>query len=586
MLQTTIDHTPSIRIYSQKSAVQSIVLQNGPGLKEFLIAGKNFPAPQVENVHVPYLLNPIDGRQRKVHFEVFGCQMNTNDTEIVWSILRNVGYTKVDDIKEADVILLVTCAIREHAEDKIWNRLKHIGAMKRQRGHRREPLQVAILGCMAERLKEQLLEKERCVDVVAGPDSYKDLPRLLAVTQNGQSAVNVLLSLDETYADVMPVRLNEDKVTAFVYEFLFESLNGSLILIFSYICRSIMRGCDNMCTYCIVPFTRGRERSRPIDSIIDEVRQLADQGVKEITLLGQNVNSYRDISTDIERIKPSSSVDGFKTVYKPKIGGTRFGELLHCVAEAVPQTRIRFTSPHPKDFGDDVLDAIKKHPNICKNIHLPAQSGNSNVLERMRRGYTRDAYLNLVDHIHSIIPNIGLSSDFICGFCDETDNEFDDTLSLIRRVRYNVTYLYAYSMREKTTAHRRYQDNVSDEVKQHRLRQMNVVFRDIAEIANRKFVGKEQIILIEGVSVRRHAFCLIRLYIPLIPQPSKRSPSEWFGRNDANLKVIIPLEPIENDCEDIIERRIPIAGDFVRVCITDSSSQSLKGKAMSRTKLQ
>lgn len=256
-----------------------------------------------------------------------------------------------------------------------------------------------------------------------------------------------------------------------------------------------------MCTYCIVPFTRGRERSRPMATIVHEVRKLAEQGVKEITLLGQNVNSYRDISTDTERIKSTSAVDGFTTVYKPKLGGTRFGELLHCVAEAVPQTRIRFTSPHPKDFSDDVLDAIRQHSNICKNIHLPAQSGNSDVLDRMRRGYTRDAYLNLVDHIHAIIPSIGLSSDFICGFCDETDDEFADTLSLIRRVQYNVTYLYAYSMREKTTAHRRFQDNVADDVKQQRLRHMNMVFRESAEIANRKFVGKEQIILVEGVSV-------------------------------------------------------------------------------------
>lgn len=474
--------------------------------------------------------------------------MNTNDTEIIWSILQNVGYTKVNDIKEADVVLVVTCSIREKAEDKIWNRLKHIGAMKRQRSHKRGPLQVGILGCMAERLKVQLLEKDQCVDVVAGPDSYKDLPRLLDISQNGQSAVNVLLSIDETYADIVPVRLNADSVTAFV---------------------SIMRGCDNMCTYCIVPFTRGRERSRPMISIVNEVQKLSEQGVKEITLLGQNVNSYRDLSTDIDRNKNKSSnavVDGFKTVYKTKVGGTRFDELLDEVAKAVPQTRIRFTSPHPKDFSDNVLDAIKRHPNICKNIHLPAQSGNSLVLERMRRGYTREAYLKLVHHIHSIIPSIGLSSDFICGFCDETDEEFSDTLSLIAQVEYNVAYLYAYSMREKTTAHRRFQDNVPDEVKQLRLRELNTQFRKSAELANRKFIGKEQIILIEG--------------------HSKRSDTEVFGRNDANLKVIVPLESIPINSKNQSNTKLLEPGDFIRVLITDSSSQSLKGKPLYHTILQ
>lgn len=472
--------------------------------------------------------------------------MNTNDTEIIWSILKNVGYAKVNDMKEADVVLLVTCAIREKAEDKIWNRLKHIGAMKRQRSRKKGPLQVGILGCMAERLKEQLLEKDQCVDVVVGPDSYRDLPRLLDVSQNGQNAVNVLLSLDETYADIMPVRLSNDSVTAFV---------------------SIMRGCDNMCTYCIVPFTRGRERSRPMTSIVREVQQLAEQGVKEITLLGQNVNSYRDLTTDIDRNKSSNAVvDGFKTVYKTKLGGTRFGELLDEVAKAIPQTRIRFTSPHPKDFSDDVLDAIKRHPNICKNIHLPAQSGNSLVLERMRRGYTRDAYLKLVDHIRTMIPNIGLSSDFICGFCDETDDEFADTLSLIDKVQYNVAYLYAYSMREKTTAHRRFQDNVPDEVKQFRLRELNNQFRKSAELANRKFIGQKQTILIEG--------------------PSKRSDTEWFGRNDANLKVIVHLDSIPVSHENLSVTKPLKASDFVRVLITDSSSQSLKGKPLYHTVLQ
>lgn len=259
-----------------------------------------------------------------------------------------------------------------------------------------------------------------------------------------------------------------------------------------------------MCSYCIVPFTRGRERSRPIDSIEGESRLLQEQGIKEITLLGQNVNSYRDLSTDPERSKLVSLTPGFKTVYKPKIGGMRFAELLQRVAEAVPEVRIRFTSPHPKDFPDDVLRVMAQHPNICKNIHLPAQSGNSDVLERMRRGYTRETYLELVDRIRDMMPKIGLSSDFICGFCGETDDEFQDTLTLMERVRYNVAYLFAYSMREKTTAHRRYKDDVPAEVKSARVRAMSAVYRAGAEEVNQQYVGREELILIEAVTAVKH----------------------------------------------------------------------------------
>uniref|UniRef100_A0A1B0D860 Uncharacterized protein n=1 Tax=Phlebotomus papatasi TaxID=29031 RepID=A0A1B0D860_PHLPP len=306
----------------------------GPGLKEFLIAGKNLPAPNraAEVESIPYLTSlDISGQNRRVFFEVYGCQMNVSDTEVVWSILRKHNYQKVEDIGDADIVLLITCAIREGAESKIWNRLHHLSIYKSKR-FREAPLQIGILGCMAERLKTKVLEKERLVDIVAGPDSYKDLPRLLAVTRDGQqSAVNVLLSLDETYADITPIRLNSSSVTAFV---------------------SIMRGCDNMCSYCIVPFTRGRERSRPMASIEEEVRHLQSQGVKEITLLGQNVNSYRDISTTPDK-EPTTLAPGFKTVYKPKIGGARFGELLERIAKAVPEVRIRFTSPHPKDFPEE-----------------------------------------------------------------------------------------------------------------------------------------------------------------------------------------------------------------------------------------
>lgn len=334
---------------------------------------------------------------------------------------------------------------------------------------------------MAERLKTQLLERERYVDVVAGPDAYKDLPRLLAITKRGdQRAVNVLLSLEETYADIVPVRMNADACTAFV---------------------SIMRGCDNMCSYCIVPFTRGKERSRPLESVVAECRQLGDeQAVKEITLLGQNVNSYRDVSVDEGREVVGTLASGFRTVYKPKKGGARFAQLLDAVAEALPQTRIRFTSPHPKDFPDEVLHVMRRHANVCKHIHMPAQSGSSTVLERMRRGYSREAYLELVERVRELLPGVTLSSDFICGFCGETEAEFEETVSLMEEVRYQVAFMFAYSMREKTTAHRRYEDDVEDGVKNRRLQRMIETFRRLATLENEKFVGTEQTVLVEGVS--------------------------------------------------------------------------------------
>ncbi|BFF90965.1 CDK5RAP1-like protein [Drosophila madeirensis] len=520
-------------------------IQRGPGLQDFFTVK---PASKLKlneeaeldgvETDVPYL-NSIDfhGHGRKVHFEVYGCQMNTNDTEVVWSILQQHGYVRCQELEDADLVMLVTCAVREGAEQKIWNRLRHLRAMKQRRGTKRQPLQITLLGCMAERLKERLLDQEQCVDVIAGPDSYKDLPRLLAVSRHyGNSAINVLLSLDETYADVMPVRLNTESPTAFV---------------------SIMRGCDNMCTYCIVPFTRGRERSRPLESIVNEVRALQEQGVKEVTLLGQNVNSYRDKGAGQAAEEPTSLVKGFKTVYKPKTGGIPFSELLQSVAEAVPEMRIRFTSPHPKDFSDEVLRVLRDYPNVCKQLHLPAQSGNTEVLARMRRGYTREAYLELVEHIREILPTVGLSSDFICGFCGETDAEFEDTVSLINRVQYNVAYLFAYSMREKTTAHRRYVDDVPVAVKTARLQRMVQAFREGATQLHKQFEGQQQLILIEG--------------------KSKRSDAHWFGRNDANIKVIVPaMDLLTDDTKNAPQRSIDV-GDFVVARIDESNSQVLKG---------
>lgn len=421
------------RATSSLAKKQTLLPDDKLTLKDFLVVGKNLPKPNevipIDEALPPYLQNvDISGNNRKVYFDVYGCQMNVNDTEIVWSILKSRNYQKTQNINEADVILMMTCSIREGAETKIWNQLVHLKGIKRRRSKKREPLQIAILGCMAERLKTKIVEQESEVDVIAGPDSYKDLPRLLALGKNGISAINVLLSLDETYADLMPVKLDQNTVTAYA---------------------SIMRGCDNMCTYCIVPFTRGKERSRPVDSIEREVRVLVEQqGIKEVTLLGQNVNSYRDMSMVPEEPEAAQLVPGFKTVYKTKIGGLRFAELLERVANISPELRIRFTSPHPKDFPNAVLDVIGRYPNICKSLHIPAQSGNSSVLERMRRGYTREAYLELVEHIREVLPDVSLSSDFICGFCGETDEEFADTLTLIDEVKYNVAYLFAYSMRE------------------------------------------------------------------------------------------------------------------------------------------
>ncbi|KAJ3646631.1 hypothetical protein Zmor_024210 [Zophobas morio] len=514
-------------------------LLNGPNLKDFF---KNENLKNQENIPeeevVPYLQNTNRyGQKRKVYFEVYGCQMNVSDTEIIWSILQKHNYVRTENLMEANVVLIVTCAIREGAESKIWGRLDYLKGVNKTKSLFSSKFKIGILGCMAERLKHKVLEKDHSVDVVAGPDSYRDLPRLLALTENSQKSVNVLLSLDETYADIMPVRLNENSVSAFV---------------------SIMRGCDNMCTYCIVPWTRGRERSRPIDSILKEIELLSQQGVKEVTLLGQNVNSYRDLSNSSDfylSSNPTKLAKGFKTVYKSKIGGRRFADLLERVADVDPEMRIRFTSPHPKDFPDDVLHIIKSRPNICKNLHMPAQSGNSNVLERMRRGYTRETYLELVNHIRYLLPEVSLSSDFICGFCGETEEEFEDTISLMKIVKYNTAYLFPYSMREKTAAHRRYTDDVPPEVKQKRLERMIQTYRTHTETLNKAQIGRLQLILIEGYS--------------------KRSKSQLAGRNDQNIKVIVPAGEVPQ--KDGNNNKLLEPGDYVVVQINAANSQVLKG---------
>lgn len=527
-------------VRSSSTASKLEAIRNGPGLEKFLVVGKNVPRPTAEQIHHPYIPANTDlGRGRKVFFEIYGCQMNNSDSEIVWSILQSSNYQRTETLDQANVILLVTCSIREGAEQRIWTRLRQLAAMKRDLA--KHDLQIGVLGCMAERLKTDVLEREKIVDVVAGPDSYRDLPRLLHLTESSdQRAVNVLLSLDETYGDVTPVRLNSDSVSAFV---------------------SIMRGCDNMCSYCIVPWTRGRERSRAVDSIRREVEHLAGQNVKEVTLLGQNVNSFNDRS---EEAADGSSQNynqrtGFSTVYKPKANGVRFGELLERIAKDHPEMRIRFTSPHPKDFPNDVIETIQRHPNICKSLHIPIQSGNTRVLERMRRGYSREAYLDLVRDVRGLIPGIALSSDFIVGFCDETEEEFQDTLSVMEEVKYHMAYMFAYSMREKTTAHRRYKDNVPADAKQERLQRLIRVYRRNVEEIYRAYVGRVELLLIEGTS--------------------KRSVDDLYGRNDGNVKVIVPR--IYNGSQGQPLELAP--GDFVATRIVDGNSQVLKGVPLSKT---
>lgn len=519
------DVTKSAKLQYQRNIR---LLPKGPELSDFFQKQNHDMDTHSENI--PYVQS-LDGNKQRVYLEIYGCQMNVNDAEVVSAILKQSNYEITTNLNNANIILLVTCAIRDNAEQKIWNRLRNLRHLKRKK----LVTKIGLLGCMAERLKHKIIEEEKMVDVIAGPDSYKDLPRLLSVSSEREAAINVMLSFDETYADITPVRLNPESKTAFV---------------------TIMRGCDNMCTYCIVPFTRGRERSRPVLSILDEIQKLSDQGIKEVTLLGQNVNSYRDTSETNFYDTKTNLVKGFNTVYKNKLGGLRFSDLLDRVSRINPEMRIRFTSPHPKDFPDEVVHLIAERANICKMIHLPAQSGNSNVLERMRRGYTREAYLNLVSDIRRVIPNITFSSDFIAGFCDETEEEFEETLTLLQEVKYGVAYLFAYSMREKTSAYRRYVDNVDNKIKLERVQRMSKVYRSEADKLNKSQIGQQQLILIEG--------------------ESKRSVKDLQGRNEGNIKVIIPKELIPTSYTSSTYEPIK-NGDYVAVHVCDANSQVLRG---------
>lgn len=439
--------------------------------------------------------------KRKLYIESYGCQMNFSDSEIVTSILQEGGYATTSNFETADVILLNTCAIRDNAEQKVRNRLKNFNYLKKKRPE----MVVGVLGCMAERLKTKFLEEEKIVDVVAGPDAYRDLPNLLSDAEEGQKAINVFLSKEETYADISPVRLNSNGVTAFV---------------------SIMRGCDNMCSFCVVPFTRGRERSRDPYSIIKECQDLLDNGYKEVTLLGQNVDSYK-----------WASEDGSETV--------NFAQLLERVALVNSDLRVRFSTSHPKDITDEVLYTMKKYENICKYIHLPAQSGNSRILKLMNRTYDREWYMNRIDAIRNILgDDCGISQDMITGFCSETEEEHQDTMSLMEYVKYDYGYMFAYSERPGTPAAKKLVDDISAEVKQRRLAEIIDLQLRLSQERNNRHVGKVQKVLVEGFS--------------------KRSEDFLQGRNDQNKVVIFPKENYKK-------------GDYVMVTITSCSTATLKG---------
>lgn len=439
----------------------------------------------------------VTGKKR-LYIETYGCQMNFSDSEIVAAVMRNAGFATTSIAEEADLIFLNTCAIRDNAEQKVRNRLVHLNAFKK----RKPELVIGILGCMAERLKTKLLEEEKIVDIVAGPDAYRDIPKLVEEAETGQKAVNVFLSREETYADIAPIRLGSNGVTAFI---------------------SIMRGCDNMCSFCVVPFTRGRERSRDPHSIVREAEQLFADGYREVTLLGQNVDSYK-----------------WETV--------TFADLLARVASIHPDLRVRFSTSHPKDITDDVLYTMGRFDNICNYIHLPAQSGNSRVLELMNRTYTREWYMGKIDRIRAILgDDCGISHDMISGFCSETEAEHQESLSLMEYARFDYGYMFAYSERPGTLAAKKYADDVPEEVKKRRLTELIALQRDLSLERNKRHLGQLQRVLVEGFS--------------------KRSEDDLSGRNDQNKIVVFPRGDYKK-------------GDYVNVLVTDCSSATLIGKAV------
>jgi len=454
------------------------------------------------------------GKKRKLYIESYGCQMNFSDSEIVASILANAGFDTTSDISAADVVFLNTCSIRDKAEQTVRNRLTQINSFKKQKPE----MLVGVLGCMAERLKSKLLEEEKIVDLVAGPDAYRDLPQLISQVDEGEKAVNTFLSREETYADIAPVRLNSNGVTAFI---------------------SIMRGCDNMCSFCVVPFTRGRERSRDPYSIVAEATDMFQRGYREVTLLGQNVDSYK--WSHEENNKAFLEKKGIDEV-------VNFAQLLEMVALVNPELRVRFSTSHPKDITDDVLYTMARYENICKYIHLPVQSGNTRVLEVMNRGYSREWYIKKIDRIREILgEDCGISSDMITGFCTETEDEHQETLSLMDYVKYDFAYMFFYSERPGTLAAKKFADDVPEEVKKRRLQEIIQKQNEHSLIRNKLDLGKVHKVLIEGYS--------------------KKSKEHLQGRNSANKVVVFPKEQFRK-------------GHYVNVLVENCTGATLLGKAV------
>jgi tRNA-2-methylthio-N6-dimethylallyladenosine synthase len=449
------------------------------------------------------------GKSRKLYIESYGCQMNFSDSEIVMSIMKDNGFDTTASPETADVIFMNTCSIRDNAEQKVRNRLSNFNVYKKQK----PSLMIGILGCMAERLKAKLLEEEKLVDIVVGPDAYRDLPNLISEADEGNKAVNVFLSREETYADISPVRLTGNGVTAFI---------------------SIMRGCDNMCSFCVVPYTRGRERSRDAHSIVNEAIQLFNEGYKEVTLLGQNVDSYK-----------WESEDGNEKV--------NFAQLLEKVALVSPMLRVRFSTSHPKDITDEVLYTMKKYENICKYIHLPVQSGNNRVLDLMNRTYTREWYIDRIEAIRRILGDkeCGISSDMITGFCSETEEEHKDTLSLMAYAKYHFSYMFAYSERPGTPAAKKYNDDIEEEVKLRRLREIIDLQAKLSFERNTEDIGQIQKVLVEGFS--------------------KKSEEQLKGRTTKNTMVVFPKKGYTK-------------GDYVDVLIKDCSQGTLFGEVVGLSK--
>jgi tRNA A37 methylthiotransferase MiaB len=622
-----------------------VLARDGPGLADFLRAdpsggGRCGAAGSSAVLADDATATSASGARRTAYVETYGCQMNVSDSEIVASVLRSHDYVMTDAPEDADAILVNTCAIRDGAEAKVWHRLRQLRAIKaaKTRANRRAAKRAAqdvsgvfedesgakskvpvvgVLGCMGERLKEKLLERDGLADLVAGPDAYRDLPRLIDAARGDEvdalagglpsssaasvgadadaalavatekkkrnenenenasrdfsSVMNVQLSVDETYADIAPVRKSDatQNPTAFV---------------------SIMRGCDNMCAFCIVPFTRGRERSRPFSSIVDEARRLSREGYKEVTLLGQNVNSYADKSgkffaesrkgsaNDAERSDDPFEpyyARGFRSVYKPsrsRDGAMRFGELLDLVADVDPEMRVRFTSPHPKDFPDEVLQIIKSRANVGKQLHMPAQSGSTSVLERMRRGYSREAYLDLATKVRLTIPGVAISSDFIAGFCGETETEHEDTVSLIRQVKYESAFMFAYSMREKTGAARRLTDDVPEATKKRRLAEIIAAQREEALLANEAEIGKIVCVLVDGAA-------------------RKDKTEKLAGRTCANKRVVVRRATASERFDRDKEMGFGVAdvplriGEYVAARVTGANASTLFAEPVARTTL-